>query len=105
MKNIIIYLMKKNNIMKKIIVCCILSLCVTLLSAQTKNTNKDNVQALQQRIIVLQDSIHYLRSTIDYKAYINVRRIEKVKYYISICKKHPKNKKYFFGWVQRTVSN
>ena len=51
-----------------------------------------------------QDSIVYYRDTIKYEDYINARRIEKIKYYISICNKKPSNKKFFFGWINRAIS-
>lgn len=41
---------------------------------------------------------------IPYGVYINARRIEKIKYYISICEKRPSNKKFFYGWIKRTMS-
>lgn len=54
---------------------------------------KDSLQAYK-------DSLH----TIDYNNYINARRIEKIKYYITITEKKPTNKKYFFGWIKRTMT-
>ena len=35
--------------------------------------------------------------------YINIFE-EKIKYYIKICEKNTKNKKYFFGWIKRTMT-
>ena len=50
------------------------------------------------------DSVVFYRDTIKYEDYINARRIEKIKYYISICNKKPSNKKFFFGWINRAIS-
>ena len=55
-------------------------------------------------IDMLRDSMVYYRDTTEYINYINARRIEKIKYYISICEKRPANKQYFFGWIRRTMS-
>ena len=51
------------------------------------------------------DSVSYYRDSIRYEDYINGRRIEKIKYYIGICEKNANNKKYFFGWIRRAVSD
>ena len=58
------------------------------------------VKALKQA----QDSTKFYRDSVYYRNYINGRRIEKIKYYIKICDKNTKNKKYFFGWIKRTIS-
>lgn len=58
------------------------------------------VKALKQS----QDSTKFYRDSVYYINYINSRRIEKIKYYIKICDKNTKNKKYFFGWIKRTIT-
>ena len=58
------------------------------------------VKALKQA----QDSTKFYRDSVYYRNYINSRRIEKINYYIKICEKNTKNKKYFFGWIKRTMS-
>lgn len=58
------------------------------------------VRALKQA----QDSTKFYRDSVYYKNYINSRRMEKIKYYIKICEKNTKNKKYFFGWIKRTMT-
>lgn len=50
------------------------------------------------------DSIALYRDSIPYQDYINARRIEKIKYYISICDKKSTNKQFFFGWIKRTMN-
>ena len=59
---------------------------------------------VQDSLKIANDSIVYYRDTIEYQNYINARRIEKIKYYINICNKRSVNKKYFFGWIKRTMS-
>ena len=51
-----------------------------------------------------QDSIRFYRDTIRYEDYINKRKVEKVKHYVTICEKNTKNKKFFFGWIKRAIS-
>lgn len=58
------------------------------------------VRALKQA----QDSTKFYRDSVYYQNYINSRRIEKINYYIKICEKNTKNKKYFFGWIKRTMT-
>lgn len=58
------------------------------------------VKALKQA----QDSTKFYRDSVYYINYINSRRIEKIKYYIKICDKNTKNKKYLFGWIKRTIT-
>ena len=62
------------------------------------------VDSLAKCLEITQDSIRFYRDTIRYEDYINKRKIEKVKYYITICEKNTKNKKFFFGWIKRTIS-
>lgn len=50
------------------------------------------------------DSIKLYRDSILYEDYLNARRIEKIKYYISICEKRSTNKKFFYGWIKRAMS-
>lgn len=73
------------------------------------NDRLDSLQAVlescKDSILFLQDSLTYYRDSIRYEDYINGRRIEKIKYYISICEKNANNKKYFFGWIRRAVSD
>lgn len=67
----------------------------------------DRVNELDSLIRTLkqaQDSTKFYRDSVYYKNYINSRRMEKIKYYIKICEKNTKNKKYFFGWIKRTMT-
>lgn len=62
------------------------------------------VAELKARISLLEDSLKFYRDSIPYDTYINARRIEKIKYYLSITEKKPSNQKFFYGWIRRTMS-
>lgn len=69
-------------------------------------------EKLTERIEELERDVDYYKiyvdstkNTIEYKNYINERRIEKIKYYITITERNPNNKKFFYGWVKRTMSD
>lgn len=64
----------------------------------------EKINVLQNRLKCVEDSVKFYRDSVLYKNYINGRRVEKIKYYISICEKNTKNKKYFFGWIKRTMT-
>lgn len=64
----------------------------------------NELRNVQDSLKIAKDSMIYYRDTIEYQNYINARRIEKIKYYINICDKRSANKKYFFGWIKRTMS-
>lgn len=38
------------------------------------------------------------------KLFLSDFKIEKVKFYIKICKKNPSQKVFFFGWIDRAVN-
>lgn len=69
-----------------------------------KVVNSEREDSLAITLLSLQDSIKFYRDSIRYEDYINARRIEKIRYYISICEKKPTNKKFFFGWIRRTMT-
>jgi hypothetical protein len=52
----------------------------------------------------LMDSIKYYRDSTTTANYMNARKIEKIKYYINITEKKPTNKKFFYGWIKRTMT-
>lgn len=62
------------------------------------------IDELKRELKTVRDSLSFYRDSISYENYINSRRIEKIKYYITICDKKSTNKKYFFGWIKRTMS-
>lgn len=64
---------------------------------------RNEVLRLQRENSALRDSLKFYRSTISEDEYMNSRRVEKIKYYIRITERRPANKKFFFGWIKRTV--
>jgi len=67
--------------------------------------NFDTIQKLNNQIQFWKLKYDSLNNNILYENYMNSRKIEKIKYYITICNKNSKNKKFFFGWVKRTIVN
>lgn len=65
---------------------------------------REQLNIANSQISVLQDSVKFYRDSTEYENYINARRIEKIKYYINITDKRSANKKYFFGWIKRTMN-
>ncbi len=68
----------------------------------------DNIQLLNEyksAAAYWQDSVHVLNSTITLDDYENARKMEKIRYYISITERNPKNKTFFFGWIKRTMTD
>lgn len=62
------------------------------------------IAELEQEILRLRSVIDSLDTTMSYENYINARRIEKIKYYINITEKNSNNKKFFYGWIKRTMT-
>lgn len=65
---------------------------------------REQLKTANEQISLLQDSVKFYRDSTEYENYINARRIEKIKYYINITDKRSDNKKYFFGWIKRTMN-
>lgn len=64
---------------------------------------RDSLNAIIQ---TLQDSVIYYRdSTWREKDYLNAKRCAKVNYYISICERNSSQKKFFYGWIKRAMSD
>lgn len=106
--------------------CAVLGLIITLSSCSTVRTKREvqvdtiliptivrdtvvvdyreEVENLTKRLEIAQDSVKYYRDSVEYKNYINARRIEKINYYLNCVKKNSNNKKYFYGWIKRTMS-
>lgn len=66
--------------------------------------NEERIKELEGDIEYWRCVVDSINSTIPFDTYMNARKIEKIKYYISICDKNANNKKFFFGWVKRAVS-
>lgn len=66
--------------------------------------NEKRISELESDVKYWKNIVDSCNNTIPYSDYMNARRIEKIKYYISICEKNTNNKKFFFGWIKRTMS-
>lgn len=64
----------------------------------------DRVRELEADVRYWRDSVYYINSTTPIDNYLDARKVEKIKYYISITEKNPNNKKFFYGWIKRTMS-
>jgi hypothetical protein len=62
------------------------------------------VDSIENLLNKYKDSLKFYKDSIEYDSYINARRIEKIKYYISICEKKTSNKKFFYGWIKRVMT-
>lgn len=87
-------------------ICC----ACKLSSTETVSNVKDSANIIYvDRPVIVKDTIidTFYINTIDTIRLAsdnsNGRKIERIKYYISICKKNPTNWKYFKGWVLRTM--
>ena len=79
----------------------------------------DSVISLNRTVQIKNDSIiklnkinNFLSDSIKNHVCVNVTTfdefnksfaIEKIKYYVKICDKNPKNKVFLFGWIKRTL--
>jgi hypothetical protein len=59
----------------------------------------DSIEKLQAKV----DSLSKIGTTIEFENYIAKKKLVRIKYYIKICDNKPSNKKFFFGWVKRTI--
>ena len=62
------------------------------------------VMQLQTEVRFWQDSVSYLNRTMPLEMYMDARKVEKIKYYISITERNPNNRKFFYGWIKRTIA-
>lgn len=107
--------------MKTVILCLLMTLmysCNTRIQEGSLELNRmpDTVYIEvptlnQERIKELEADVEYWKNvadsvsnTIPYDTYMDARRIEKIKYYLSITEKNSKNKQFFYGWIKRTMS-
>lgn len=63
------------------------------------------IAELKKRVEELSFENTRLKTTISERDYFNARKVEKIKYYVNICERRPRNKKFFFGWVKRTLKD
>jgi hypothetical protein len=66
--------------------------------------NSAEIDSLAKRLKQTTDSLVFYRDSVNYENYINARRIEKINYYINLCEKKSTNKKFFYGWIKRTMT-
>lgn len=71
---------------------------------EVPNLNEERIKELEADVEYWKAVADSVNTTIPYDDYMNARRMEKVKYYISICEKNSNNKKFFYGWIKRTMS-
>ncbi len=101
--------------MKKSIVIVILA-CILATCNNVDDQCKSEVEVLRVENQLLRDSIsNYVPDTIminqvdtvmieTESGYLAKLQIERIRHYVNISESRPANKKYFFGWVKRTVS-
>lgn len=66
--------------------------------------NEERIRELEADVEYWKAVADSIQTTIPYDVWIDRRRIEKIKHYISICEKNSKNKKFFYGWIRRTMN-
>lgn len=66
--------------------------------------NEERIKELEADVAYWKNVADSVSTTIPFDDYMNARRIEKIKYYISITEKNSNNKKFFYGWIKRTMS-
>ena len=66
--------------------------------------NEERIKELEADVAYWKNVADSVNNTIPYEDYMNTRRIEKIKYYISITEKNSKNKQFFYSWIKRTMS-
>lgn len=66
--------------------------------------NDERIKELEADVLYWKGKYEEKINTIPFDVYMNARKVEKSKYYIQICERNPKNKKFFFGWIRRTMA-
>jgi len=91
---------------------------VTVLMQQSDSIKflKDSIKSLNaereyfsDQIKLKSDSVLILKSIIDKgilteDCFLAKFKIAKIKRYTEICERNPKNKKFYYGWVKRTIT-
>ncbi len=67
-------------------------------------TDTARIAELHAEVRFWQDSVSYLNRTMPLEMYMDARKVEKIKYYISITERNPNNRKFFYGWIKRTMA-
>ena len=66
--------------------------------------NEERIKELEADVAFWKNVADSVSTTIPYEDYMNARRMEKIKYYISITERNSNNKQFFYGWIKRTMS-
>lgn len=66
--------------------------------------SEERIKELEADVAYWKHVADSVNTTIPYEDYMNARRIEKIKYYISITERNSNNKQFFYGWIKRTMS-
>ena len=66
--------------------------------------NEERIKELEADVSFWKDVAEKKNDSILIDDYMNARRMEKIKYYISITERNSNNKKFFYGWIKRTMS-
>jgi len=51
------------------------------------------------------DSFQTVTDTLKKKLFLNRYKVERVKFYLAICRKNPSQDKFLKGWIRRAVEN
>lgn len=63
------------------------------------------IMELSKEVQFWKDSVYVLNNTVKLEDYLNATKVEKIKHYINITERNPKNRTFFYGWVKRTISD
>lgn len=66
--------------------------------------NEERIKELEADVAYWKDSVQVMNNTIPFDVYMNARKIEKIKYYINITERNSNNRKFFYGWIRRTMA-
>lgn len=77
----------------------------TVILQDDLNRLRNDSTLLSQEDLHLRAVIRSYQDSVDERIFMNERRIEKIRYYIRITERNPKNKRFLLGWIKRTLSN
>jgi hypothetical protein len=66
---------------------------------------QDSLKIMQDSVTSLQKQLQQQKDAISYEDYACRFKLIKIKRYVRLCEQRATNKKYFFGWVRRTLKN
>lgn len=77
----------------------------TVILQDNLNRLRNDSTLLSQENLHLRAVIRSYQDSVDERIFMNERRIEKIRYYVRITERNPKNKRFLLGWIRRTLSN